>query len=362
MRRVERIVTTDDKQKLPPPPTVSAEAVEEARAAASSTWGIPKDEAKPSVGAPVPSAGNEATGVPAPITRATEVFDALLADVSAPIPVGVQTRRKAALPDAAGASEQIVATRLHGAASTSAPSTTEAAQERPANGQRWMFAAGGLVLGIVIGLAIGRSPDPPERPSVARQAPAQAPTKLDAPSANKRAESKSVPPLPPAVSYPEDQEKARAPRPAPAPEPQKTTDPTSEPVAPDDQPPAPAADPTALGGVTDKGTFIDELVVGDGDKKGSCTSPRNSFSIAKDERAYACFHIMHPREGDRLTVRWRKDGDTKRRSFFPMNKSVEATRTRAFMRVREGYEGSWSIHVSGPNGTELASAKFTIVP
>jgi hypothetical protein len=114
--------------------------------------------------------------------------------------------------------------------------------------------------------------------------------------------------------------------------------------------------------VTDKGTFIDELVVGDADKRGSCTSPRSTFSIAKDQRIYACFHITRPRAGDKLTVRWRKDGDTKRRSFFPMTKTVEATRTRAFMKVREGYEGTWSVHVTGPNGTELASATFTIAP
>jgi hypothetical protein len=444
MRRVERTVTTDDKQKLPPPPTVSAEAVEEARAAASSAWGIPKEAAEPapavfqpptsgkpeeetsadeeekqeapseedrqeasseeekqeapsedereaaadeekqqaaadeaeedspapgeppvaeapaapSVEAAPSSTDAEDAGVPTPITKATEVFDSLLADVSAPIPVGVQTRRKAAFPDAVGASEQIVASRLKEAAPMSLPSTTEAEQERRGDGRRWLYAAGGVVLGILIGLAIDREPDTQEPPLAAAKkqpSPAKTEPKPRVSPREPRPEAPSKAPLPPAATYPD---KSTA-EPDEAAEPEAAPEPEAE---PQEKQPAPAGEPRALGGVTERGTFIDELVVGDADKGGSCTSPRHSFSIADDERIYACFHITLPREGDRLTVRWRRDGNTKRRSFFPMTKSVEATRTRAFMKVREGYEGAWSVHISGPGGTELDSAEFTIVP
>ncbi len=115
-----------------------------------------------------------------------------------------------------------------------------------------------------------------------------------------------------------------------------------------------------VGGVGSKAMHVDRINMGTQYDAGSCVGPVGKFSVRDDDIAHVCFRVVHHRVEQQVQVRWERDGRLVRRAFVHVGAS-HGYRTRAGLRLRRSYRGSWTVRVISPDGVELASHAFQIL-
>ena len=124
------------------------------------------------------------------------------------------------------------------------------------------------------------------------------------------------------------------------------------PLAPRDRAP--------IGHIAPSGLHVDRIALGTGYEANRCTGPSSRFPMDKVDEISVCLRAVHLRQGERLTVRWEREGLLMRttRLYIPPK---HAYRTRAGLRLRPGYTGRWTVRIMTADGTtELAAAPFDI--
>ena len=124
--------------------------------------------------------------------------------------------------------------------------------------------------------------------------------------------------------------------------------------------PVGAGDGPPVGGVGERGVHVDHISLGSTYDQGVCGGKLDDFSISERDRVNVCLRVVHPREKEELVVLWQKDGDTIRRGKLTIA-PTHAYRTRAYLMLREPYEGRWAVRILSQSGIELASHEFQIV-
>ncbi|MCH9680721.1 MAG: DUF2914 domain-containing protein [Deltaproteobacteria bacterium] len=125
------------------------------------------------------------------------------------------------------------------------------------------------------------------------------------------------------------------------------------PVGPSDRPP--------VGGIGANGIHIDKISMGARVEHGRCVDHSTNFSVSRRERASVCVRVVHPREKEELQVLWQKHGGSTRRSKMIV-KPMHAYRTRGHLKLRTEYIGDWTVRIVSPDGVELASQSFSVIP
>jgi hypothetical protein len=125
--------------------------------------------------------------------------------------------------------------------------------------------------------------------------------------------------------------------------------------------PVARADKPPLAGVGALGIHIDEISIGSLYDAGKCSGHDTGFSAQRSDRVSACFRIVHPRTTQQVNVLWHKDGEVMRRTKMTIPSS-HAYRTRAFIVLRDGDAGRWTVRVLSSDDVELAQARFVVQP
>jgi len=125
------------------------------------------------------------------------------------------------------------------------------------------------------------------------------------------------------------------------------------PVAIQDGPP--------LAGIGATGIHVDAIALGSNVVRSSCVDENTQFSVSETKRINLCFRVVHPRADEQVTVLWRKDGQTQRRSKVVIAPR-HAYRTRAVLVLGPAHVGAWTTHVMSADGVELASLAFQVMP
>lgn len=145
---------------------------------------------------------------------------------------------------------------------------------------------------------------------------------------------------------------------------------TAPAVAPDSPPAGIAAlrklpkserDRPPLDGVGVSGIHIDRLDLGSAYDRGVCQGSNRAYSADATKTVHVCFRAVHRRQTERVLVKWSKNGRLVRRAWVVIPAS-HAYRTRAGLRLRDSYVGSWTVSVESSDGVELASDDFKVKP
>jgi len=120
------------------------------------------------------------------------------------------------------------------------------------------------------------------------------------------------------------------------------------------------SDGPPLSGVGASGIHVDRIGVGSAYADGDCDGEGSTFSVRGDGQAHVCFRIVHPRQAERVTVRWEQDGKLVRRTMMKIPPQ-HAYRTRAGLGLRRAFIGQWTVRVVDDAGVELARADFDVV-
>jgi hypothetical protein len=124
--------------------------------------------------------------------------------------------------------------------------------------------------------------------------------------------------------------------------------------------PLASRDRAPVGHIAPSGLHVDRIALGTGYDANRCTGTSTRFVVDTVEEINVCVRAVHLRQGERLTVRWEREGLVMRitRLYIPPR---HAYRTRAGLRLRPGYAGRWNVRVmSGDGELELASAPFEL--
>ncbi len=122
-------------------------------------------------------------------------------------------------------------------------------------------------------------------------------------------------------------------------------------LVPGDRPP--------LVGVGAGGVHVDRIEVGKKRRGQGCVPKDTSFQIGVDREVVVCFRVVLAPKGERLVLRWLRDGDTQRRAFLPL-KGTRVRTGRVRMPLRPGSAGNWTMEVRTRRGVLLAQAPFEI--
>jgi hypothetical protein len=114
-----------------------------------------------------------------------------------------------------------------------------------------------------------------------------------------------------------------------------------------------------MGGIGGEGVHVDHLALGARYRNGTCTGASDGFSTARHDKIHACIRVVHRRVGQRVAVRWERDGHLVRRQWLWIPAS-HAFRTRASMPVRTRFRGNWTVRVLSDDGVELAAHDFVV--
>jgi hypothetical protein len=125
--------------------------------------------------------------------------------------------------------------------------------------------------------------------------------------------------------------------------------------------PVARADQAPVGGIGVLGIHVDRIAVGSIYDSGRCTGHETGFSASRNDRVSACFRVVHPRTTQQVNVLWARNGETVRRTKMTIP-SAHAYRTRAFIVLRDGDAGRWTVRVLSSDDVELARARFDVGP
>lgn len=118
-------------------------------------------------------------------------------------------------------------------------------------------------------------------------------------------------------------------------------------------------DKAPLSGVGASGIHLDELEVGKGWASSRCEELDTRFTVDVDERINVCFHVVHPREAEAVTLEWARDGEV--RQIIQVNvKPTHTYSTRAWLPVTSGRVGDWTATVKSEDGSVLGQVEFEI--
>jgi hypothetical protein len=124
--------------------------------------------------------------------------------------------------------------------------------------------------------------------------------------------------------------------------------------------PVARADKPPVGGVGALGIHVDYIAVGSIYDSGKCSGhEKTGFSARRKDRVSACFRVVHPRTTQQVNVIWSRGDEVMRRTKMTIP-SAHAYRTRAFIVLRDGDAGRWSVRVLSSDDVELARARFDV--
>jgi hypothetical protein len=124
--------------------------------------------------------------------------------------------------------------------------------------------------------------------------------------------------------------------------------------------PVARADKPPVAGVGALGIHVDYIAVGSIYDSGKCSGhEKTGFSASRKDRVSACFRVVHPRTTQQVNVIWSRDDEVMRRTKMTIP-SAHAYRTRAFIVLRDGDAGRWSVRVLSSDDVELARARFDV--
>ncbi len=201
-----------------------------------------------------------------------------------------------------------------------------------------------------------------------------APPKPDLPSAWKEAipmpEPEPAPPSPVALAVPHDDgaRSVDAPEQAAPPPAQPAIIRRGPAVPPGSSSPSIAAfrklpkserDRPPIDGIGVSGIHVDRIDLGSGYDDGVCQGDNRSYSAAATKTVNVCFRAVHRRQTERVLVKWTKNGRLVRRAWIVIP-AAHAYRTRAGLRLRDSYVGSWTVTVESADGVVLASNDFKV--
>ena len=102
---------------------------------------------------------------------------------------------------------------------------------------------------------------------------------------------------------------------------------------------------------------VKELTLSESVGRTRCGDERAHFELKKDSEIALCFLVERTVRG-RLRILWEREGVTERRSLFRIA-PAKRFRSRAELKLRSGYEGSWTARIMKDN-EELAAIDFRI--
>ena len=123
--------------------------------------------------------------------------------------------------------------------------------------------------------------------------------------------------------------------------------------------PVARADKPPVGGVGVLGIHVDDIQVGSLYDSGRCSGHETGFSALRNDRVSVCFRIVHPRTTQQVTVLWQRGDEIMRRTKITIP-AAHAYRTRAFIVLRDGDAGKWTVRVLSSDDVELALARFDV--
>ncbi len=228
-----------------------------------------------------------------------------------------------------------------------------------------------LAVAIVIPLVVvfvGRSEPTVETPP--QPVSTRAPPSTDGPQARPPGSTHTEPGDPKLAALLED-EKARAEAKAKAAKVKAALHPRDPKVIPPGTPeesakafsklPVSMHDQAPVGAIAKSGLHIDMVELGR-DYDNGCVGTTEQFSATTDMIANVCFRAVHARVDELVWVIWEKDGVVTRRGKVRI-RDIHAYKTRAYLKLRPEYLGSWTVRISpeGEDGTDLAVVDFEIV-
>ncbi len=116
-----------------------------------------------------------------------------------------------------------------------------------------------------------------------------------------------------------------------------------------------------LRGVGVSGIHLDRLDLGSAYDNGVCQGSNRSYAASATKAVHVCFRAVHRRQTERVLVKWSKNGRLVRRAWVVIP-AAHAYRTRAGLRLRDSYVGSWTVTVESADGIVLASDGFKVTP
>lgn len=202
--------------------------------------------------------------------------------------------------------------------------------------------------------------DTHERPAADIERPEREPSERE-PSERASSERESSPPV------------VANPRLAPRSPSQRASDDWSGPKNPRDAPPGTIdanaealrrlptarADKPPIGGVGTLGIHVDRVEMGSIYDAGKCSGHTTGFSAQRNDRVSICFRVVHPRTTQQVNVLWQRNGEVVRRTRMTIP-AAHAYRTRAFIVLRDGDAGRWTVRVVSSDDVELARARFDV--
>lgn len=121
-----------------------------------------------------------------------------------------------------------------------------------------------------------------------------------------------------------------------------------------------SSDRAPIGGIGPRGMHVDRIGMGTEYKDGVCSGPAGKFSAANEDFAHLCFRVVHPRDEQRVRIRWERNGVLVRRALVKIGDS-HAYRTRASLPLRKAFRGNWTVRVMSLDDVELAVHSFQVL-
>jgi hypothetical protein len=119
----------------------------------------------------------------------------------------------------------------------------------------------------------------------------------------------------------------------------------------------------AIGAADQNGVHLDSLVIGRGFANSRCETETGEFSVASDGEANLCIRVVHGGAIESpLTVKWARANGRGPKATSLTLRGKKAYRTRAYLPIRAGSIGHWTVTVSSSDGTVLGSGEFDIAP
>ncbi len=114
-----------------------------------------------------------------------------------------------------------------------------------------------------------------------------------------------------------------------------------------------------IDGIGVSGIHVDRIDLGSAYDSGVCQGDNRTYSAATTKAVNVCFRAVHRRQTERVLVKWSKNGRLVRRAWIVIP-AAHAYRTRAGIRLRDSYVGSWTVTVESADGVVLASDDFKV--
>lgn len=121
-----------------------------------------------------------------------------------------------------------------------------------------------------------------------------------------------------------------------------------------------SSDRAPIGGIGPRGMHVDRIGMGTAYKDGTCSGPAGKFSAANEDYAHLCFRVVHPRDVQRVRIRWERNGVLVRRALVRIGDS-HAYRTRTSLPLRRAFRGDWTVRILTLDGIELAAHSFQVL-